>query len=306
MNFSQRQTQRADLIEVHLRELLGEAVAETTPGCGPEARRLAAALADAAANGGKRLRPLLVIETAALFDVGTHACLNAAAAVECIHCYSLVHDDLPCMDNDQLRRGKPTIWKAYDEWTAVLAGDALLTLAFDILARKETHPDPEARLAMIATLAKASGACGMVQGQALDLAASKRGEPKTPTITSTKTLQALKTGTLIEASCQLGGLLGGTDTQALANLRRYGAALGLAFQISDDLLDLEGSPEKVGKATGKDTTDGKATLVGLLGKDAARAELDCALQSASDALQDFGAKADVLREITDFVAKREY
>lgn len=306
MDFSQRLTQRANLIEAHLRDVLGDAVAESTPECGPEARRLAAALHDAATNGGKRIRPLLVIECAALFDVDENACLNAAAAVECVHCYSLVHDDLPCMDNDELRRGKPTIWKAYDEWTAILTGDALLTLAFEILVRAATHPSSKTRLALVATLAKASGAHGMVQGQALDLAVSKRGEPKTPTITSTKTLQALKTGALIEAACQFGGLLGGGDQQALSNLRNYGAALGLAFQISDDLLDLEGTPEDVGKATGKDTADGKATLVGLLGKDEARLELDRALKNANAAVDGFGAKAVVLREIADFIAKRRH
>lgn len=306
MNFSQRLTQRANLIEAHLRDVLGEAVAESTPGCGPEARRLAAALHDAAGAGGKRIRPLLVIECAALFGVNENACLNAAAAIECVHCYSLVHDDLPCMDNDELRRGKPTIWKAYDEWTAVLAGDALLTLAFEILARESTHSDPETRLALIATLATASGARGMVQGQALDLAASKRGEPKIPTVSSTKTLQALKTGRLIEAACQFGGLLGGAETKELAKLRHYGAALGLAFQISDDLLDLEGTPEDVGKATGKDSTDGKATLVGLLGKDEASAELDHALQNANAAIEQFGSNADVLREIAAFVAERRH
>lgn len=306
MKFTQRLTQRANLMEGHLRDVLGEAVAESTPGCGPEARRLAAALHDAAANGGKRVRPLLVIECAALFDVDAQACRNAAAAIECIHCYSLVHDDLPCMDNDELRRGMPTIWKGYDEWTAVLTGDALLTLAFELLAREETHPAAETRLALITTLAKASGARGMVQGQMLDLAASKRGEPKTPTISSTKTLQSLKTGALIEAACHCGGLLGGATPQDLTNLGHYGAALGLAFQISDDLLDLEGTPEDVGKATGKDTTDGKATLVGLLGKAAASAELDRALETANDALERYGAKADVLREIADFIANRRH
>ena len=306
MEFSQRLTQRANLIEAHLRDVLGQAVAESTPGCGPEARRLAAALCDAAASGGKRIRPLLVIECAALFDVDATACLNAAAALECVHCYSLVHDDLPCMDNDELRRGKPTIWKAYDEWTAVLAGDALLTLAFEILARPETHAKAETRLALIATLAKASGARGMVQGQALDLAASKRDEPKTPSLTSTKTLQALKTGALIEAACQFGGLLGGADKTTLTNLRTYGASVGLAFQISDDLLDLEGTPEDVGKATGKDTAEGKATLVALLGKDAARHELDTALENADAALDQFGVKADVLRDIARFIAERRH
>ena len=249
MNFSQRLSQRANLIEAHLHDVLGDAVAESTPGCGPETRRLAAALLDAAASGGKRIRPLLVIECAALFNMSDQACLNTAAAIECVHCYSLVHDDLPCMDNDELRRGKPTIWKAYDEWTAVLAGDALLTFAFEILARPETHTLAETRLALIETLAKASGAHGMVHGQALDLAASKRGEPKTPTVTSTKTLQALKTGALIDAACRMGGLLGGADSDALDSLQTYGTSIGLAFQISDDLLDLEGTPEDVGKQT---------------------------------------------------------
>ncbi len=306
MDFSQRLTQHAHLIEAHLGKLLGEAVAESTPRCGRPEGRLAAAMMDAAANGGKRLRPLLVIESAALFDVEADACCNAAAALECVHCYSLVHDDLPCMDNDELRRGKPTIWKAYDEWTAVLTGDALLTFAFEILSRQETHASADTRLKLVATLATASGAKGMVQGQALDLAASKLAASNMPTVAETKMLQALKTGALIEAACQFGGLLGGADNTALAHLKRYGAALGLAFQIRDDLLDVEGAPEHLGKATGKDGTNGKATLVSLLGAEAARAELDHALQDANAALAPFGAKGDVLRQAAQFAATRQH
>lgn len=306
MDFSQRLTARAHVIETHLRTLLDDAVADNTPECGPAPGRLAAAMCDATLSGGKRLRPILVLECAALFGVAEDQCLNAAAAVECVHCYSLVHDDLPCMDNDELRRGNPTVWSAYDEWTAVLTGDALLTLAFDILARPDTHPDPETRLTLITTLARASGATGMVQGQALDLAASRLNMPNAPTVTSTMRLQALKTGALIEAACELGGRLGQAPAQDLADLKRYGAALGLAFQISDDLLDLEGTPDEVGKATGKDSRDGKATLVGLLGTEAARTHLEASLLEAKSALERFGKKASALNEIALFVAGRRH
>ena len=302
MNFSQRLTQSTSLVEARLRDLLAAAVAESTP----ESQRLQNAVHDAAASGGKRLRPFLVIECAGLFGVPKEDCLNAAAALECVHCYSLVHDDLPCMDNDELRRGQPSIWKAYDEWTAVLAGDALLTLAFEILAREDTHPKPETRLALIATLARASGVAGMAQGQAMDLAASKRDEPTTLTLSHVKKLQALKTGALIKAACLFGGLLGAADKLAMASLENYGEALGLAFQISDDLLDVEGNTEQLGKKTGKDTDAGKATFVGLLSVEGARAELKTAREAANIALNDFGSEADVLLEVANFVAKRDH
>ncbi len=319
MDFSQRFDSHVQRVDAWLDRLLREAAlsdqtdqgaravvpADISPST-PENNRLVTAMHYAATNGGKRLRPVLVIETAALFGVPPDACLNAAAAIECVHCYSLVHDDLPCMDNDSLRRGQPTVWKAYDEWTAILAGDALLTLAFELLSRPDTHGDGDVRLALIATLAKASGASGMAQGQAMDLAASALSEHVQLDLRHVKLLQALKTGALIEAACLFGALLGQGDANAKASLQRFGQALGLAFQISDDLLDQEGNAQVVGKATGKDTAAGKATFVSLLGLEGARRELRAALEDANAALSEFGARADPLRDIATFIAQRQH
>lgn len=304
MNFSQRLAQHADRIEAHLDQLLTRYVAESTPDGGPPAGRLAAAIRDASLSGGKRIRPFLVFESAALFNIDPQSCCNAAAAIECVHCYSLVHDDLPSMDNDEMRRGKPTVWKAYDEWTAILAGDALLTLAFEILAAPETHATAETRLALTSTLARASGASGMVQGQALDLAASKLANRGPASVDGIKALQALKTGALIETACQFGALLGQANDEQLNALKDYGSALGLAFQIRDDLLDHTGSSDVTGKATNKDSASGKATLVGLLGLEEAEAELQRAVTSATRALAPFDDKAGVLCEAAKFIAQR--
>jgi farnesyl diphosphate synthase len=223
-----------------------------------------------------------------------------------VHCYSLVHDDLPAMDDDDMRRGQPTVHRAYDEWTAILAGDALLTLAFEILARKATHPDAAVRAELVLALAKAAGARGMVEGQMLDLLADKRGEPAQPTVAHVLNLQALKTGALIAASCEAGAILAEAAPESRAALRRYGEELGLAFQIADDLLDREGSAETVGKATGKDHAAGKATLVALLGPEAARARLAEAERSAIAALSPFAEKAAVLIEAARFAARRAH
>ena len=306
MNFTQRLESHARLLDTRLQHLLLDAAqAGLFPGAECD-NRLAQAMNYAAISGGKRFRPFLVMECAALFGTAPENSVDAAAALECVHCYSLVHDDLPCMDNDQLRRGQATVWKAYDEWTAVLAGDALLTFAFEILSRPETYAQAETRLALIAASVTASGMSGMAQGQALDLAASKLGQPKNPNVAQVKTLQALKTGALIETACQFGVIIGNGDEKAFTKLKRYGAALGLAFQISDDLLDLEGNAQKLGKATGKDDAAGKATLVSLLGKDKARQELDAALHEAGEALNSFGASADSLRDVTTFIANRQH
>lgn len=299
MTFVQRLGAAAGRIEQRLGELLAE--------CGPEkGERLAAAMQHALLGGGKRFRPFLVIESAALFDVPIERALDAGAAFECVHCYSLAHDDLPAMDDDALRRGQPTVHKAFDEWTAILAGDALLTLAFEITARDKTHADPSVRADLTHLLAQAAGGRGMVLGQMLDLAAEKRGEPQQPSVDHVRRLQALKTGALLAASCEAGAVLGRASKAERAAVRRYGEDLGLAFQIADDLLDAEGDAATVGKATGKDSAAGKATLVSLIGIDAARRQLAQVVQSAERALEPFGNRAATLIKATHFAANRAH
>jgi farnesyl diphosphate synthase len=269
-------------------------------------RRLLDVMRYASLGGGKRLRPFLVVESAALFGVARQNALMAGAALECVHCYSLAHDDLPAMDNDDLRRGRPTAHKAFDEATAILAGDGLLTLAFDILARPQTHPDAEIRLELVAQLARAAGLGGMVGGQMLDLAAEGRFDASAPRLgeQEVETLQAMKTGALLRFGCLAGAVLGKADRSRRSALDRYGSALGEAFQIADDLLDLEGDSATVGKATGKDAAAHKATLVGVLGSTAARRRLESLVAEAQAALGPFGAAADVLRAAARFVATR--
>ncbi|MGL4395945.1 MAG: polyprenyl synthetase family protein [Hyphomicrobium sp.] len=271
--------------------------------------RLLAAMRHAVLVGGKRFRPALVLETAALFGVKDEAAMNAAAAVECLHCYSLVHDDLPAMDNDALRRGQPTVWTAYDEWTAILAGDALQTLAFELLANEAAHKDPVVRMALVTALAQASGAAGMVGGQALDLAAERISDGQSDAIgrdiAGISRMQDMKTGRLIKVACDMGALIGGASQTERAMLLDYGDAVGLAFQISDDLLDVEGSAADVGKATGKDAGQGKATLVSLLGREAARRFMDDTVQRAITALSIFGARAEILTEAARFMGRRQ-
>ena len=297
MTFEERLGTAANLVEERLRRLLDE--------CAPPSNtRLGGAMRHAVLGGGKRFRPFLVIESAALFGVTPEAAADTAAAFECIHCYSLVHDDLPCMDDDDLRRGQPTVHKAYDEWTAVLAGDGLLTAAFEILARPGSGADAGVRAELALVLAKASGAKGMVGGQMLDLEAEKRGEPANPTPEHVRLLQSLKTGALIAASCEAGAVLGKACPKERAAMRSYGEDLGFAFQIADDLLDVLGDAETVGKATGKDHAAGKATLVGLLGTDEARRRLADAERDAIAALAPFGAKAEPLIAAAKFAASR--
>jgi farnesyl diphosphate synthase len=265
--------------------------------------RLVQAIRHAVLGGGKRFRPFLVIESASMFGLTPEAALDVAAAVECVHCYSLAHDDLPAMDNDELRRGRPTVWKAFDQWTAILAGDALQTLAFEILSTPGPDSDPASRLELIAGLAHASGAAGMVGGQALDLEGERyAGLP--PSLAHVERLQAMKTGALIAFACEAGAILGRAIPERRAALRNYGEALGLAFQISDDLLDLEGDAATVGKRVAKDAGLGKATFASLLGADGARRELAAAKARALDALSIFDARADTLREATSFVVGR--
>ncbi len=280
--------------------------AAVAAGAAPSAR-LAAAMRHGALAGGKRLRPLLVVESAGLFGVSREAALPAAAALECVHCYSLVHDDLPAMDDDDLRRGQPTVHRAYDEATAILAGDGLLTLAFEILGRPEAGPDAETRIALVAALARASGAAGMVGGQMLDLAAEGRFAKEGRTalgLAEIQHLQALKTGALLRHACTAGGLLGRADSAQMAALDAYACAIGRAFQIADDLLDVEGDAGTVGKAVGKDAAAGKATLLGLMGVPGARTELDRLVGEAEKALSPFGSKATVLVEAARFIAYR--
>lgn len=274
---------------------------------GAPGERLAAAMRHGALAGGKRLRPFLVVESAALFGVPRSAAMPAAAALECIHCYSLVHDDLPAMDNDDLRRGQPTVHRAYDEATAILAGDGLLTLAFEILARDEAGPDAEVRIALVASLARAAGVAGMIGGQMLDLAAEGRfaaGGPLDLPAEEIIRLQAMKTGALLRQACEAGALLGRADAGQRESLDRYARAVGRAFQIADDLLDVEGEADTVGKAVGKDAAAGKATLVGRLGIAGARAELARLVAEAEAALAGFGSAATLLEEAARFVAAR--
>jgi len=268
--------------------------------------RLLEAMRYTGLGGGKRLRPFLVVESAALFAVSRQNALMAGAALECVHCYSLAHDDLPAMDNDDLRRGRPTTHKAFDEATAVLAGDGLLTFAFDILSRPETHADAEVRLKLVSALARAAGLGGMVGGQMLDLAAEGRFEASPGKLgeADVKTLQAMKTGALLRFGCLAGAILGKATASQWTALDRYGSALGEAFQIADDLLDLEGDPATVGKATGKDAAAHKATLVGVLGPAAAHLRLESLVAEAQAALDAFGGDADVLKAAARFVATR--
>ncbi|OLP56032.1 farnesyl-diphosphate synthase [Rhizobium rhizosphaerae] len=273
------------------------------PGADEIARpsRLLAAMRHGVLNGGKRLRPYLVLESARLCGGDHLAALRIAAALECIHCYSLVHDDLPAMDDDDLRRGQPTVHIAFDEATAILAGDSLLTLAFDIAAAPETPLSGESRAALVVALARAAGIGGMAGGQALDLAA----ELSPPDEAGIVTLQAMKTGALIRFACEAGALIAGADAATQASLRRYGEVIGRAFQIADDLLDITSDAASLGKATGKDEGRGKGTLVGLRGIDWAREELGRLVAEAEDLLSPFAEKGETLKAAARFVANRK-
>jgi len=264
--------------------------------------QLANAMRYGVLNGGKRLRPFLVLEAAALFDVPAAQALNAACALELVHCYSLVHDDLPAMDDDDLRRGQPTVHKKFDEATAILVGDSLLTLAFEILGRDETHSSAGVRGALVLGLARAAGYQGMAGGQALDL----EGEGWTSlSMDEILTVQALKTGALIRYSLEAGALLGGANLDERLALKRYGSAIGLAFQIADDLLDVEGDAGKLGKAVGKDADLGKKTVLSHLGVSGARRRLVELEDEAISALDIFGDRAETLRASARFVIKRD-
>jgi farnesyl diphosphate synthase len=310
MNVSPQFEMRLTSFVLHVEEALEDVLGKSPlPAELARPARLRDAMAYAVLGGGKRLRPLLVVESAGLFGVDFHYALNAGIAFELLHCYSLVHDDLPAMDNDDTRRGKPTVHKAFDEATAILAGDALQTLAFDVLTRETTHSDPAVRTALVRCLAAASGIGGMAGGQMLDLEAEGRfSDDKTPpplTIEEIERLQRMKTGALLSACCRAGGILGKADSDAQRALDRFGRAIGFAFQLADDLLDVEGSAEEVGKAVGKDAALNKATLVSTLGPLAARRKLNELVDDAKRALRPFGTRAEWLTACADFVAARK-
>jgi farnesyl diphosphate synthase len=302
--FAARLDATAKDIEELLDRLLSAAPAEGELSRPP---RVIEAMRYASLGGGKRFRPFLVVESAALFKVPRERALMAGAALECVHCYSLVHDDLPAMDNDDLRRGQPTAHRKYDEATAILAGDGLLTFAFDILSRPQTHPDAAVRVELVSALARASGLGGMVGGQMLDLVAEGRftgGGPLRLGENEVRTLQAMKTGALLRFACETGGMLGLANPAQREALERFGSVVGQAFQIADDLLDVEGDPALVGKQTGKDAQAGKATMVDILGAAGAKARLRELVAEAEHALAPFGADAGVLIEGAKFVADR--
>ena len=253
-------------------------------------------------NGGKRLRPFLAIHSAFLFNCDSSRARRVAAAIEFMHCYSLIHDDLPAMDDAALRRGHPTVHKQYDEATAILAGDALLTLAFEVLADPETHPDPFVQTELIRTLAKASGGHGMVGGQMLDLIAEDdKVEFDAGEISR---LQRMKTGQLMAFACEAGAILGKAGDAQRRALRNYAYDLGLAFQVTDDILDVEADPQDTGKDTGKDEAAGKATFVSTMGKDAARSRAEMLIGQAKRHLKIFEGRAKMLEELADYVLER--
>jgi len=299
-DFAKRLDRTAEDTEALLGALLSDAVLADEIA---RPKRLIEAMRYSSLGGGKRLRPFLVVESAAVFGVARNAALLAGAALECIHCYSLIHDDLPAMDNSDLRRGRPTLHKAYDDATAILAGDALLTLAFDIISRDEIHQDATVRLLLTRALARAAGIGGMAGGQMLDLAGEGRFGDREPV--DVARLQQMKTGALLRFGCIAGALLGQSTPQQYRALDDYGRALGEAFQIADDLLDVEGDAAALGKPAGADAALNKTTFVTQLGIAGAKARLRDLLANADSALATFGAKGDVLRAAARFVADRK-
>ena len=267
-------------------------------------KRLLDAMRHAALGGGKRLRPFLTIETAAMLGWPEAKAERAACAIEFVHCYSLVHDDLPAMDDDDLRRGRPTVHKAFDEATAILAGDALLTLSFDVMADEPTHPDASVRARLVLGLARASGLGGMAGGQMLDLDAER--EAGALPRAGIERLQAMKTGALLRYAVEAGAIVAGATPGERAALVDYGLALGAAFQVADDILDAEGDTAALGKKAGKDAGRNKGTLVGALGLDGAKRARDELVVRALDALKPFGARANILAEAARFTAARAH
>jgi farnesyl diphosphate synthase len=288
----QRLEETADRVTVALDTLLPRVQ-------GPESK-LMSAMRYAALGGGKRLRPFLVVETGRIFGVDERCLLRVGAALECIHTYSLIHDDLPCMDDDDMRRGRPTVHIAYDEATAILAGDALLTIAFEILADPQTHMDANVRIALVSRLADAAGARGMVGGQMMDMIASELGDD----MAAVTRMQRMKTGALMTYAVEMGALMGRASDDARHALTAYAHDLGLAFQITDDLLDAEGKTEEVGKAVGKDADKGKATFVSLLGLEGAKQRVQLLATQAKQHIAIFGERAQYLNQIVDSITDR--
>lgn len=302
VDFNARLSAVAEATELMLDSLLAPAA---LPGETYRPPRFLEAMRYASLGGGKRLRPFLMIETARLFGIEGEGVLRAAAALEMIHCYSLVHDDLPALDNDDLRRGRPTTHKAYDEATAILVGDGLLTYAFDVTADPATHADPAIRAALVLALARSAGLGGMVGGQVLDLEAEASAEPHTAE--AVIKLQSMKTGALLHYAVMGGAIFAQADAAAKDALSRYGQALGAAFQVADDILDVEADEAALGKRAGKDADRNKATLVAALGLDAARERRDRLAAEAIAALDLFpqGQKAAILKEAARFAVARK-
>ncbi|HEU0134761.1 MAG TPA: farnesyl diphosphate synthase [Allosphingosinicella sp.] len=287
-----------DEVRSEIDSFLGELLAVP-----PDPRaKLYEAMRYAAMGGGKRLRPLLVVASSALFHTARERAVRVGAAVECIHVYSLIHDDLPAMDDDDLRRGKPTLHKAHGEATAILSGDALHALAFEILADEATHEDPFVRSELIADLARAAGPAGMAGGQMMDLAAAEQSLD----LAAVTRLQQLKTGALIGFCLEAGAIMGKCPPERRIGLRGYARDVGLAFQIADDLLDEEGQEEKTGKKVGKDRAKGKETFVTLLGRERARQQAELLAGQAVEHLKGFGPEADLLRAIARFAVERDH
>ncbi len=264
--------------------------------------RLLSAIRYAALGGGKRLRPFFIIESGRIFDADEGSLLRAACAIECVHTYSLVHDDLPAMDDDDLRRGRPTLHRQYDEATAILAGDALLTFAFELMAEPATHADPQMRCKLITGLAKASGAHGMVAGQAADMAGGDIGSD----LIAVTRMNRLKTGALINFAVDAGAMIGCAADAEKTALSRYAHDVGLAFQMRDDLLDAEGVIRDTGKAVGKDKARGKVNFVTVLGADATRERISMLAKQAKAHLAIFGPRARILLDAVDFIVDRRY
>ncbi|MGY3531859.1 polyprenyl synthetase family protein [Bradyrhizobium sp. USDA 4452] len=298
--FSKRLDQTAEDTEALLAKLLSDAP-ESDEIARP--KRLIEAMRYSSLGGGKRLRPFLAVESAAVFGIPRESALLVGAALECIHCYSLIHDDLPAMDNSDLRRGRPTLHKAYDDATAILAGDALLTIAFDIITRDAIHKDAKVRLLLTRALARASGIGGMAGGQILDLAGEGRFGDREPV--DVARVQQMKTGALLRFGCIAGAILGQASQKEYQALDDYGKALGEAFQIADDLLDVEGDAAALGKPAGADAVLGKTTFVTQLGIDGAKQRVRDLLARADAALSVFGDRGDVLRAAARFVAERK-
>ena len=297
--FDHRLRDNALLVSAELDNLLSNA---TLAGEITRPPRLMAAIRHGVLNGGKRIRPFLLIQAAALFGVSGPGVMRAACALECLHCYSLIHDDLPSMDDDDLRRGQPTVHKAFDEAMAVLAGDALLTFAFDLMSDPLVSDDPNIRATLVQLLARASGQGGMIGGQVLDIAAETTSLNESEILQ----LQSMKTGALLRFACEAGAVIADAPDQHRKALTKFGEIIGQAFQLADDLLDVTSNSETMGKATGKDEAKGKKTLIDYYGIDGSKARLDQLIAEANDLLAPFGDKANILRQTAQFIIERKH